>query len=109
MEAGGLQEAQDNFIAETGLAFSFMFALYEGSSGNPAGVEDVMAYHEVIGSPSFPIFADGTGKISGATPMTQLSHPEMCAFSPEFEIISCYAGHGGYEEALNDIKAHAGL
>ena len=86
-----------------------MFALYEGASGNPAVVEDVIAYNEVIGSPSFPIFADGGGKIAEATPMSHVTHPEMCAFSPDFEIISCHAGHGGYEQALNDIKAHAGL
>ena len=86
-----------------------MFVLYEGASGDPAGVADVMAYNEVINEPNFPIFADGSGKLSGSTPMTQLTHPEMCALSPDFEIISCYYGHGGYESALDDIKAHAGL
>ena len=41
--------------------------------------------------------------------MTQEVHPEMCAVSPEMRIISCYSGHGGYVNALNDIRAHAGL
>lgn len=72
-------------------------------------VEDAISYHERIGAPSFPIFADGTGKLAGATPMTQQVHPEMCALTPELEIISCYNGHGGYEQALDDITVHAGL
>jgi hypothetical protein len=41
--------------------------------------------------------------------MTQEVHPEMCALSPDLEIISCYYGHGGYEDALQDIRDHAGL
>ena len=91
------------------MEFSFLFALYEGGSGNPAVFEDCESYSETIGSPNFPVFADGTGKIKGATPMTQNTHPEMCALTPEMEIISCYSGHGGYQGALDDIKAHAGL
>jgi hypothetical protein len=83
--------------------------LYEGASGNAAILQDVIAYHTRIGEPNFPIFADGSGKLRASTPMTQNAHPEMCAVTPEFEIISCYAGHGGYESALDDIKAHAGL
>ena len=41
--------------------------------------------------------------------MDQKSHPQMCAFTPEMEILSCYGGHGGYEEALDAIRDHAGL
>ena len=69
MEAGGLQERQEEFIAETGLDFSFIFVLSEGASGNPAMVEDVVAYAERIGSPDFPVFAGGDGAIADATPM----------------------------------------
>ena len=72
-------------------------------------MEDAISYHERIGEPSFPIFADGTGLLAGATPLTQEYHPEMCAMTPELEFISCYQGHGGYERALDDIKEHAGL
>ncbi len=109
MEAGGLQESQDAFITETGLGFSFIFALYEGAGGQPAVEEDVESYSERIGSPEFPVMADGNGGIAGATPMTQFTHPEMCGLTPELEIISCYSGHGGYENALSDIRDHAGL
>jgi hypothetical protein len=83
--------------------------LYEGNSGNPAVKEDCEAYAETIGSPSFPVFADGSYAITAATPMTNITHPEMCALTPEMEIISCYSGHGSYENALDDIRAHAGL
>ena len=86
-----------------------MFVLYEGASGNPAVAEDVIAYHERIGEPLFPVLADGARLLVGSTPMTQEYHPEMCAVTPEFEILSCYKGHGGYEQALVDIKVHAGL
>ena len=109
MEAGGLQNRQEAFVTETGLPFSFLFVLYEGASGNAAVVNDAIAYHERIGFPSFPVFADGEGQLADVTPMTETAHPEMCAITPDFEIISCYTGHGGYEEALQDIKADAGL
>ena len=89
--------------------FSFLFAIYEGGGGDPATASDCEAYAETIGSPSFPVFADGTFQIAGVTPMTQNTHPEMCALSPDLEVISCYSGHGGYFNALDDIKSHAGL
>ena len=109
MEAGRLQEAQDEFIAETGLGFSFIFALYEGASGRPATVDDLVSYHERIGSPDFPLLADASYALVDASPMTQLVHPEMCALTPEFELMSCYSGHGSYEDALQDIREHAGI
>lgn len=83
--------------------------MYEGGSGNPATAEDVDAYARQVGISNFPVFADGSRNYANATPMTQEAHPEMCAVSPEMRIISCYAGHGGYENALNDIRVHAGL
>ena len=109
MEAGSLQEAQDQFIAETGLAFSFLFALYEGASGRPATVDDIVAYHERIGSPSFPMFADGNDILANASPLTLQVHPEMCALTPDFEFIECFSGHGGHNRALDAIREHAGL
>jgi len=109
VEAGRLQDAQDNFIAETGLEFSFIFALYEGASGYPATENDCDSYAETIGNPDFPVMADGDKLIAAATPMTQDRHPEMCGIAPDMTIITCYYGHGGYDRALDDIKAHAGL
>lgn len=109
MEAGGLQEKQEQFIAETGLDFSFIFVLSEGASGNPAVAEDVIAYADRIGNPSFPVLAGGDGAIVDATPMTQEVHPEICAFTPELEIIECFTGHGGSDDALDAIKTYAGI
>ena len=91
------------------MEFSFLFSLYEGASGNPATADDCASYVDRIGNPSFPVFADGSSQIAGATPMTQTVHPEMCGLTPELEIISCYYGHGGHQNALADIKTHAGL
>ena len=64
--------------------------LSEGASGNPAVVEDVVAYAERIGSPDFPILAGGDGSVADATPLSQIAHPEICVFTPEFEIVECF-------------------
>ena len=109
MEAGGLQEKQDAFIAETGLPFSFLFVIYEGASGNPAQVDDAINYSVTIGEPQFPVLADSEGNLAVITPLTQITHPELCAFTPELEILNCYAGHDKYQEAFKDIREHAGL
>ena len=108
MEAGRLQDAQTDFVAETGLDFSFIFALYEGASGYPATEDDCDSYADIIGNPDFPVMADGDKLLAAHTPMTQDRHPEMCALAPDMTIISCYAGHGGYDQALDAIMAHAG-
>lgn len=109
MEAGGLQDIQDSFIADTGLGFSFLYAIYAGGSGSPATARDCEAYAETIGSPSFPVFADGESLIAGATPMTQEVNPEICAIAPDMTIIKCFTGHGSHEQALIQIMDHAGL
>ena len=109
MEAGGLQERQEAFIAETGLGFGVIFVLSEGASGNPAAVEDVVAYAERIGSPNFPILAGGDGTIVAATPMDQIAHPEICVLTPELEIVECFTGHSGTDEAFDVIRSHAGI
>ena len=100
---------QDDFVAETGLGFSFIFVLSEGASGNPAVVEDVISYAERIGSPNFPVLAGGDGAIVDATPFTQDAHPEVCAVTPELEILECFVGHGGAADALDVIRSHAGI
>ena len=42
--------------------------------------------------------------------MTQEVKPELCALTPELEIIGCYTGHGvAIDEALQAIREHAGL
>lgn len=109
MEAGRLQDEQEDFIAETGLNFRFLFSIYEGASGNSATANDCESYANTIGAVDFPVFADGNKQITSVTPITQQSHPQMCALSPEFEILKCFTGHGGYQDALNEIKTHAGL
>lgn len=72
------------------------------------------AYANQVGITSFPVLADNANNFANATPMTQLRHPEMCAVSPELRIISCHSGHshndhGGYLDAMDAIRSHAGL
>lgn len=55
------------------------------------------------------MFADGEQSMVDATPMTQATHPEMCALAPDMTIISCDDGHNGYKNMLDDIREHAGL
>ena len=108
-EATDLQTVQDEFIAETNLDFQFLLVLYESYTGYPAEPEDGVAFAEQIGSPSFPVFTDGKDMVVGATPLTINPKREVCALSPELEIIGCFTGYDGYENALNTIKDHAGL
>ena len=103
-----LQAIQEEFITETGLDFQFSLVLYENASGYPASPEDGVAYAEAINSPTFPVFADGNDLVVNATPLTNNARPEMCALSPELEIIGCFTGYDGHENALNAIKTHAG-
>ena len=95
MEAGSLQGIQEDFSSETGLDFSFIFALYEGSSGNPANSNDCASYADLIGNPSFPVMADELERTVDVTPITLTAHPEMCALAPDMTIPGCHLGHGG--------------
>ena len=53
--------------------------------------------------------ADSDFGMAGHTPMTQMVHPEICALAPDMTILSCHSGHGGYLDALDTIRDHAGL
>ncbi len=97
------------FTEETGLNFSFIFALYAGLSGEPATENDSADYAALIDNPPFPVLADGERRSVSATPLTLDSYPEMCALAPDLTILGCYTGHGKHEDAFVDIEAHAGL
>ena len=47
--------------------------------------------------------------LKNATPMTQETHPEVCALSDELEILDCTTGHGGFEAMMDAIRRDAGL
>ena len=96
-------------MAESGLDFNFIFALYEGGDEGPATAEDCAAYAEYIGNPTFPVMSDGLKRTVDVTPMTLDNHPEMCALAPDMTILGCHTGHGSYEGAMDDIRAHAGI
>jgi len=108
-EAVGLPYYQEDFIAETGLDFSFMFVIFAGFLGYEATEEDCAEYAEHIGNPDFPVFADGEKRLHDATPMNGESHPEVCAIGPDMTILECWSGHGSVETALDKIRETAGL
>lgn len=85
-----------------------MFAIYEGTTGAKATAADAVAYARYLGITDFPVMADGDLNFVAVTPMTQESHPEVCAIAPDLRVISCYSGHGSYETALDDIRRRAG-
>ena len=82
--------------------------LSDGMDGLDAEFADLQEYYPLINEPSFPTLVDGEAAIPAITPMID-GNPEVCGLTPELEIIHCYVGHGGNEQALNDIKEHAGL
>jgi hypothetical protein len=91
------------------LNFSFLFALYAGGTGKPANENDCKAYADEIGMTKFPVMADGSKTIAGNTPMTEEFHPEMCALTPDMEIIACSYGHKAYKQMFLAITNHAGI
>jgi hypothetical protein len=91
------------------LEFSFIFALYEGGSGQPAKAADSEAYAETVGAKKFPVFADGKEKFADATPIDFTTHPYLCAISPEMVILECFSGHGTTDAALDAVRADAGI
>ena len=91
------------------MGFQFLFALYENVQRQPTTAEDVASYASYIGDPDFPIVADSNGVLKEATPMTQETHPEVCALSDELEILDCTTGHGGFEDMMDVIRRDAGL
>ncbi len=108
-EAVSLQGYQDAFKAETGIEFSFIFAMYSSASGEDATAEDCEAFADHIGA-EFPVFADPGGvTISAATPMTTSTHPELCVITPDMELLQCFNGHRNIEPSLAQVRAHAGI
>lgn len=99
---------QQQVRTEPGLEnFSFLFVLYEGGSGAPATANDVSLYAQAINAQTFPVMADAGGfNVSANTPMSTLSHPQMCAIAPDMTILNCYTGHGGHNQALDAIRGH---
>ena len=108
-EAVGLQYHQDDFIAETGLDFSFMFVIFAGFQGYEATGEDCADFAEHIGDPDFPVLADGEKLLFDLTPMNPASHPHVCAIGPDMKILECWTGHGEIQTALDKVRETAGL
>ena len=89
--------------------FSFLFALYEGGSGNPATEADAQAYATQLNITQFPVMADGSFLLPNATPMQANVHPQTCILGPDMTILHCVKGHNAVPGLLDTIKTHAGL
>jgi hypothetical protein len=107
-EAVALPDKQIQFINETGIDFSFMFALLGGTNGGEARPEDSEWYASQLGDPPFPVFVDiGDETLADATPLSGIAYPELCVLSPAMEILACYSGHDRIDMGLDDIQNHA--
>ena len=88
-----LEEDGVEFSAAYDVDFSYIIALFEGTSDPIPGVEDAVDYHETIGSPDIPVLADLDQKLLDATPYDGSQLPGQCILSPEMEIVMCATGH----------------
>jgi hypothetical protein len=71
----------------------YMVALFQGMGSEPPLAEQAASYHETIGEPAFPVFADTQGRLLLDTPYQGNELPGKCVLSPEMEILGCVTGH----------------
>ncbi len=77
-----------------------MVALYQGMGSDPPEAGQSAEYHERIGEPAFPVFADTQGLLLQVTPYDGKELPGKCVLSPAMEILGCVTGHG-----LDEVEA----
>ena len=68
-----------------------------------------VTYDLLLRITKFPVLADGDLTIANSTPLTQMTHPELCALTPEMEIIKCTSGHKSHKNLFFAITDHAGI
>ena len=83
-----------------------MIILFENTTYDAPTPEDATDYHEEIGSPSYPVFADTAEALFDAVPYDGSSLPGICLVTPEMELLECTSGHG-MEQFLETIQDHA--
>jgi len=105
-EAVGLEAESQEFVAETGIDFSFVVIIFEDVTWQVPDAEEAADYHEAIGEPAFPVLSDIYEGALGATPYDGSSLPGTCILTPEMEILECTTGHG-MSSLLEAVQEHA--
>ena len=103
-----LAERQQQFIAETGVAFSYAIILNKDGSGNPPTADTAAAYAGLVGA-TYPVLADPTDAAAAASPWNGTTLPGKCVVAPDMTILTCWTGHGEDTIAYDAIKNHAGI
>jgi hypothetical protein len=106
-EAVSFPERTEEFVDETGIAFSYVLALFEDAQGNVPDAEDALSYWEVVDEPDVPITADPDGQMFDATPFDGSPLPGKCILSPTMEILECEEGEAEDDWAFEIIEEHA--
>ena len=103
-----LAKRQQDFIAQTGLPFSYMIILNQDAQGKAPKGATAEAYAAQVKA-TYPVFADPTDATSKASPWNGSSLPGKCAVAPDMTLLKCWTGHGADTKGYDAIKAHAGL
>ena len=106
IEAVGFEDEGSEFSDETGIAFSFVIALFEDNNGAAPDASVSASYAAAIGDPGFPVLADTERALLTATPHDGTVVPAKCSLTPEMVLLDCLTGHGN-EELLAGIEADA--
>jgi hypothetical protein len=105
-EAVGLADETEEFVSASGLDFSYILVVFEDAFGLTPEADLASAYHEGIGSPTYPVLSDVSNTTLPAVPYDAQEVPGKCALTPDMVILGCMTGHGA-EPLYQLIEDHA--
>jgi hypothetical protein len=91
-EIDTLTQRNHDFVADTGIPFSYIVVIFEGEDGLPPSAQAAATYAEAVEAEEIAVFADVDGEILRSTPYEGFEVPAKCLVSPQMEIIQCSAG-----------------
>ncbi len=108
VEAGSLQQREEDFRDETGIPLSYVVIVFEGTNGQRPSAGVAPLYWEAIDEPSFPVVADTDQACLEATDFNGRNLAGKCLISPEMEILACTTGHGPDDWAYDIVTEREG-
>jgi hypothetical protein len=101
-----LASRQQQFLAETGLPFSYMIVVNKDGNNQPPTGDTATAYATTVGA-TYPVLADPTDGVAMGSPWNGSTLPGKCALAPDMTILTCWTGGGEDTQGYDAIKAHA--